>query len=152
MKERSAKITGRTQRSGSRFHRGSSGWCRWLLRTPATPKSWTLVEQVLWPGLPPGKMMVVRQRPVPSVAETTAALVTTAGWHLLFLPAYPPDSNPSKHLWAAVKKPAAAKAAPPPPSQAFLSALPTLVIVNCYSDGVSAGNTLRSVSAGAAGH
>ena len=58
--------------------------------------------QVLLPALPLGSVIVLDNASFHH-SPTTLQLVTDAGFHLLFLPAYSPDLNPIEHFWATLK-------------------------------------------------
>ena len=72
------------------------------------------VRAVLGPTLRPGDI-VVMDNLTPHKNEETLALITQAGAHACFLPAYSPDFNPIEKMWSKVKnhlRSAAARTAP----------------------------------------
>jgi len=62
----------------------------------------TYVDKVLGPTLRPGDL-VVMDNLAPHKSDPTLELITAAGAHALFLPAYSPDLNPIEKMWSKVK-------------------------------------------------
>lgn len=60
------------------------------------------VSQVLVPVLKPDDI-VVMDNLSPHKSDPTLALITSAGAHVLFLPAYSPDLNPIEKMWSKIK-------------------------------------------------
>lgn len=60
------------------------------------------VETILIPTLQPGDL-VVMDNLSPHHSDPTLALITQAGAHVLFLPAYSPDLNPIEKMWSKIK-------------------------------------------------
>lgn len=60
------------------------------------------VRHVLCPTLRPGDV-VIMDNLSPHKSEPTLSLITDAGAHILFLPAYSPDLNPIEKMWSKVK-------------------------------------------------
>ena len=60
------------------------------------------VQRVLVPTLRPDDI-VVMDNLSPHKSDPTLALITQAGAHVLFLPAYSPDLNPIEMMWSKIK-------------------------------------------------
>lgn len=76
--------------------------CMALEGTTDTESFRAYVQAVLVPTLRPGDS-VVMDNLSPHKSDPTLALITQAGAHVLFLPAYSPDLNPIEMMWSKVK-------------------------------------------------
>jgi transposase len=76
--------------------------CMALEGTTDTESFRAYVEAVLIPTLRSGDV-VVMDNLSPHKSDPTLALITQAGAHVRFLPAYSPDFNPIEKMWSKVK-------------------------------------------------
>jgi transposase len=76
--------------------------CMALEGTTDTESFRAYVEAVLIPTLRPGDV-VVMDNLSPHKSDPTLALITQAGAHVRFLPAYSPNFNPIEKMWSKVK-------------------------------------------------
>jgi transposase len=76
--------------------------CMALEGTTDTESFRAYVAAVLVPTLRPGDV-VVMDNLSPHKSDPTLALITQAGAHVRFLPAYSPDLNPIEKMWSKVK-------------------------------------------------
>lgn len=76
--------------------------CMALEGTTDTESFRAYVAAVLVPTLRSGDL-VVMDNLSPHKSDPTLALITQAGAHVLFLPAYSPDLNPIEKMWSKIK-------------------------------------------------
>lgn len=76
--------------------------CMTLEGTTDTESFRAYIEAVLVPTLRPNDI-VVMDNLSPHKSDPTLALITRAGAHVRFLPAYSPDLNPIEKMWSKVK-------------------------------------------------